>query len=119
MADLGHQLTDKKLDKLDKLAHKGVIDEPDYYACIQEQLAFVTGIKNIVNELMETYNRVIVTGDHGTSRLAARFFHKRDAMPLPKNSTACSHGRYCLLDSVEDTRIPNTQIATVNGEKKQ
>lgn len=107
----------KKLDKLDKLAHKGVIDEPDYYACIQEQLAFVTGIKNIVNELMETYNRVIVTGDHGTSRLAARFFHKRDAMPLPKNSTACSHGRYCLLDSVVDTSIPNTQIATVNGAK--
>ena len=107
----------KKLDKLDKLAHKGVIDEPDYYACIQEQLAFVTGIKNKVNELMENYNRVIVTGDHGTSRLAARFFHKRDAMPLPKDSTACSHGRYCLLDSGVDISIPNTQIATVNGAK--
>ena len=109
--------TYKKLDKLDKLAHKGVIDEPDYYACIQEQLAFVTGIKNKVNELMENYNRVIVTGDHGTSRLAARFFHKRDAMPLPKDSTACSHGRYCLLDSGVDISIPNTQIATVNGAK--
>ena len=26
----------EKLDKLDKLAHKGVIDEPDYYACVEE-----------------------------------------------------------------------------------
>ena len=30
-----------KLDKLDKLAHKGAVDEPDYYACIEEQLSFV------------------------------------------------------------------------------
>lgn len=29
-----------KLDKLDKLAHHGVIDDPSYYTCIQEQFAF-------------------------------------------------------------------------------
>jgi hypothetical protein len=33
-----------KLDKLDKLAHKGVIDEPDYYTCIEEQISFISGI---------------------------------------------------------------------------
>ena len=87
----------EKLDKLDKLAHKGVIDEPDYYACIQEQLAFVAGIHSKVSELLNKNHRVIITGDHGTSRLAARFFHKRDGLDAPKNAVVCSHGRYCKL----------------------
>ena len=86
-----------KLDKLDKLAHKGVVDEPDYYACIQDQLAFVAGIHVKVSELMNKYHRVIITGDHGTSRLAARFFHKRDGWDAPKNADVCSHGRYCKM----------------------
>ena len=42
----------KKLNKLDKLAHKGVIDEPDYYTCIEEQMDFVTGISNQVSSLL-------------------------------------------------------------------
>lgn len=88
----------KKLDKLDKLAHKGVIDEPDYYACVQEQLSFISSLNDTVSELMESYHRVIVTGDHGTSRLAARFFHNRDGYEAPKEATVCSHGRYCKLN---------------------
>lgn len=99
-----------KLDKLDKLAHKGVIDEPDYYACIQEQLTFVMGIHKKVTELMKHYHRVIVTGDHGTSRLAARFFHNRDAMPLPPKAESCSHGRYCKLEQGLGYVLPETQI---------
>ena len=65
----------KKLNKLDKLAHKGVIDEPDYYACIEEQMDFIEEISNYVSSLLTEYHRVVITGDHGTSRLAARFFH--------------------------------------------
>lgn len=63
-----------KLDKLDKLAHKGVIDDDNYYSCVQEQLTFVANIYQKVNELMQQYHRIIITGDHGTSRLAARLF---------------------------------------------
>ena len=36
--DIPHE----KLDKLDKLAHKGLVDDPDYYACIEDQLTFVS-----------------------------------------------------------------------------
>ena len=106
-----------KLDKLDKLAHKGVVDEPDYYACVQEQLDFVTRIHHKVTKLMEQYHRVIITGDHGTSRLAARLFHNRDGMPLPKNAKACSHGRYCLLSKEDGTSIPNTRVVTVDDNR--
>lgn len=86
-----------KLDRLDKLAHKGVVDVPDYYACIEQQLSFVGGLAARVDELLASYHRVIITGDHGTSRLAARFFHKSDGMNPPQGATACSHGRYCKL----------------------
>lgn len=89
----------EKLNKLDKLAHKGVVDEPDYYACIEEQLAFFNKVSDKVNELLKKYQRVIITGDHGTSRLAARFFHTRKGLPVFKDVTPLSHGRYCSIKS--------------------
>ena len=92
----------EKLDKLDKLAHKGVVDEPDYYACIEEQLAFFNKVSDKVNELLKNYQRVIITGDHGASRLAARFFHARKGLPVFKDATPLSHGRYCSIKSKPD-----------------
>lgn len=74
------ELPSDKYDKLDKLAHKGVVDDKDYYACIEEQLRFMRDVVKIVDKLLKQYARVLITGDHGTSRLAARFFHKRDAI---------------------------------------
>lgn len=100
----------RKLDKLDKLAHKGVIDEPDYYACIEEQLAFVSGVCKQINDLLKKYQRVIVTGDHGTSRLAARFFHVKDGFSVPKEATVCSHGRYCKVSKDVGYVMANTKV---------
>lgn len=99
-----------KLDKLDKLAHKGVIDEPDYYACIEEQLSFVAGIHKHINGLLKKHHRVVVTGDHGTSRLAARFFHVKDGFSAPKNATVCSHGRYCKTAEDIGYVMTNTRV---------
>lgn len=99
-----------KLDKLDKLAHKGVIDEPDYYACIEEQLSFVAGVHKRISDLLKKHHRVIITGDHGTSRLAARYFHVKDGFSVPKNATVCSHGRYCKSAEVADYAMPNTRV---------
>ena len=89
----------EKLDKLDKLAHKGVVDEPDYYTCIEEQLSFFEKVSNKVDELINNYQRIIITADHGTSRLAARFFHTADGLQLPNGAKAFSHGRYCSITS--------------------
>jgi len=97
----------KKLDKLDKLAHKGVVDEPDYYVCIEEQLTFIESIAAVVNELLKSYQRIIITGDHGTSRLAARFFHERKGLTPPKDTLVRSHGRYCQIHT-EPTVIYDT-----------
>lgn len=100
-----------KLDKLDKLAHKGVIDEPDYYSCIEDQLSFVTSVQEKVTELLKEHHRIIITGDHGTSRLAARFFHTRDGFNLPLGSKAYSYGRYCDAPSDARQSLPYTCIA--------
>lgn len=88
-----------KLDKLDKLAHHGVIDNPDYYACIEAQIRFMDEIVHHALELLSQHQRVIITGDHGTSRLAARAFHEGDAYKLlpPAKAKVCSLGRYCEL----------------------
>lgn len=99
-----------KLDKLDKLAHKGVIDEPDYYACIEEQLVFVAEVHKHITGLLKKHHRVIVTGDHGTSRLAARFFHVKDGFSAPKDATVCSHGRYCKAAEDAGLAMPNTRV---------
>lgn len=105
-----------KYDRLDKLAHKGVIDNKDYYACIEEQLSFVFTIAEKVNSLLKEYPRVIVTGDHGTSRLAARFFHKNDGLPVPKQATVGSHGRYCKINKDCDYVLTTQKALKENDE---
>lgn len=112
------EVSHTKLNKLDKLAHKGVIDEPDYYVCIEEQLAFVEGICNHIATLTEKYHRVIITSDHGTSRLAARFFHTRDGIPAPKDSKVYSHGRYCEMPENESMAMPNIQMVRHSDGKR-
>lgn len=108
----------EKLDKLDKLAHKGVVDDPNYYACIAEQFDFVsTTVPQKVDELLKTYHRVIITGDHGTSRLAARFFHQREGFPTPEGAQVCSHGRYCVLSGPNAVKM-ESQISEQHSVNK-
>ena len=107
------ELPHDKLDRLDKLAHKGIIDDPDYYACIEDQLSFVAKLSDKVDALLEEYHRVIITGDHGTSRLAARFFHKREGIPVPANAEVGSHGRFCRL--AENTTFSHPNIINTKG----
>lgn len=107
-----------KLNKLDKLAHKGVVDDPDYYACVEQQLQFMNTVAITVGELFKNYQRVIITGDHGTSRLAARFFHKRQGIPVPQTGKVCSHGRYCQIQKDPAFYAPNQkEVKDQEGNK--
>ena len=107
-----------KLDKLDKLAHHGVIDDPSYYACIQEQFSFFSKVVDKVEELFQKYHRVIITGDHGSSRLAARFFHAREGYPAPASSQVCSHGRFCIFNGAKIIASSN-QVITKDSDGNQ
>lgn len=108
----------EKLDKLDKLAHRGVVDEPNYYACVEDQLRLVSSIHKNVSKMMETHHRVIVTGDHGTSRLAARFFHKRDGFDVGRGVKVYSHGRYSDWKPGGQPQLDTVRIAkTLDGKQ--
>lgn len=110
---------EKELNGLDKLAHNGVIDNPNYYACIEKQIEFVAStISGRVRALLKKYHRVIITGDHGTSRLAARFFHKRDGV-TEANAQALSHGRYGLVASTANMQPTDKQMLTQDDTGKK
>ncbi|WP_294158548.1 BREX-4 system phosphatase PglZ [uncultured Selenomonas sp.] len=113
--DIPHE----KLDKLDKLAHKGLVDDPDYYACIEDQLTFVSSVYKTVSQMMEKHHRVIITGDHGTSRLAARFFHQRDGIDVHHGVKVYSHGRYSEWKPNGQPQLPAVRVvATLDDGKK-
>ena len=65
--------------------------------------------------MVKQYSRVLITGDHGTSRLAARFFHTREAMPLPSHAEVGSHGRFCRI-SGDQPAIMTTQKAAKDSD---
>jgi hypothetical protein len=93
--DLGYP--HKKLERLDKLGHKGEPDDRDYYSCIVRQLEVIDDFANKAISLLKDYDTVVITADHGTSRLAALTFHNLIGVNKPLNSTLGSFGRYCEI----------------------
>ncbi len=108
----------EKYNGLDKLAHQGAVDDRDYYRCIEEQFSFIAGLAKKVNELLKQYRCVLITGDHGTSRLAARFFHKRQGLPLPKQAINGSHGRFCMTSSGQAVQSQNQVVKSESDGTK-
>ena len=107
----------KKLDKLDNLAHKGMPDDKDYFSCIAHQLNEIENVAKTAATLLEEYNYVAITADHGTSRLAALAFHKLPGISAPSGSQVRSHGRYCEINrpfKLNDI-IPGTLSVTNNN----
>jgi hypothetical protein len=87
----------EKLNKLDKLAHKGVPDDDDYFSCIDTQFEIIQEIADKAASLIRNYERVIITAGHGSSRLAALAFHAKSGFNAPESAKPCSFGRYCEL----------------------
>lgn len=98
---------DEKWDRLDKLSHNGMPDDNDYFLCVARQIEIIGEVVERVSELINQNDRVIITGDHGSSRLAALMFHASDnfAIDPPKNSIVRSFGRFCELNGSADVPI--------------
>ncbi len=98
---------DLKWDRLDKVSHRGMPDDKDYYSCIARQIEIMGEIVEHIDALLGKYNRVILTGDHGSSRLAALLFHEVNNFWIepPENSKVRSFGRYVELDN-EAFQVP-------------
>lgn len=107
----------EKWDRLDKLAHSGTPDDRDYFSCIAKQLEIIQDIASYAISLVDQYDTVIITADHGCSRLAARAFHTFPAVELPKGAISKSFGRYCIcpaLPSIGEVH-PSAQAVSRDG----
>lgn len=110
---------DKKWDRLDKLSHNGMPDDKDYFLCIARQLEIMNEIVEHVGEMMKKVNRAIVTGDHGSSRLAALLFHDSEnfAVEPPKTAVVRSFGRFVeLKDDNYVSLTPSMERTELEGK---
>ena len=87
----------EKLNRLDELNHKGLPDDKDYYSCIDNQFSIIAEIAKRALDHLNSHEVVIITADHGSSRLAALSFHNLLGCQAPKNASVKSFGRYCEL----------------------
>ncbi|NLE25894.1 MAG: BREX-4 system phosphatase PglZ [Clostridiaceae bacterium] len=85
----------KKLDALDKLAHSGVPDDNDYFSCIAHQLNQIEKVADIALTSLREHDYVLISADHGTSRLAALAFHKLPGFTPHAGMVVKGYGRYC------------------------
>ena len=105
-----------KWDRLDKLSHEGMPDDDGYYSCIAYQLSVFALASKKVAELLDKHDYVVITGDHGSSRMAALAFHDSSVVPVtaPSKSIIRSFGRFCELSdkSVDMIPLPDTTKVT-------
>lgn len=118
--DYNHQWTDldEKRDRLDKLSHKGMPDDKDYFSCISNQIRIVKELMYEATTYLDEHEYVIITGDHGSSRLAALAFHEKPYTFLPKGATAMAFGRFCKLSSNElpDNLLDNMELCSFDDD---
>jgi hypothetical protein len=72
-----------------------------------------------VGEMLKKVNRAIVTGDHGSSRLAALLFHDSGnfAVEPPKNAIVRSFGRFVeLKDDSYVSLTPSMERTELDGK---
>ena len=98
-----------KRNRLDKLSHKGMPDDSDYFLCIATQIQTVSEMINEAIDLLDESEIVIITADHGSSRLAALAFHQFPGTYSPLNAIPKSHGRFCELGNEANAEdlLPN------------
>ena len=113
---------DEKWVRLDACSHHGMPDDKSYYSCIVHQLAVFSKAAEKVQDLLDKHEYVVITGDHGSSRLAALAFHDPSVIPVtaPNKSTIRSFGRFCELDekSTDLLALPGTRKvkSTIGGK---
>jgi len=108
----------EKLDRLDKITHKGIPDDNNYFSCIATQFEIIQEVAHKAVLKLKEYDRVIVTSDHGSSRLAALAFHIKPGFKAPENAKLGSFGRfYELPEGATDTIHSDDYEYYKNGDK--
>lgn len=94
-------ISEKKIDDLDTLSHIKDKSDCNYFSIVAKQFELIGTIARKIVETIKTHPdmEVIVTADHGMSRMAAKGFHFTQGVNPPPKAEVFNHGRYCILSS--------------------
>ena len=105
-------ISEKKIDDLDTLSHIKDKSDCNYFSIIAKQFELIETIAHKIVETIKSHSdsEVIVTADHGMSRMAAKGFHLTQGVIPPSKVEVYNHGRYCELPSeTVSVSISNTK----------
>ena len=94
-------ISEKKVDDLDTLSHIKDKSDCNYFSVVVKQFDLIGTIAQRIVETIKSHpnNEVVVTSDHGMSRMAAKGFHETQGVQPPAKSVVANLGRYCELPS--------------------
>ncbi len=82
-----------KFYELDKLKHSSSVDYPEN---IIAEFRLLHEIKEKVDELLQKYSSVVLTSDHGTSRMAVLYRNQAPVHQCKETAQLEKYGRYCI-----------------------
>ncbi len=91
-------ISEKKFDDLDSIGHIKDKSDCNYFSIIAKQFEMMGTIANRIYDAMQNNpdRNIVVTADHGMSRMAAKAFHESEGIDPPNGAVVCNHGRYCI-----------------------
>ncbi len=94
-------ISEKKIDDMDTLSHIKDKSDCNYFSIIAKQFELIETIAKRIVDTIKAHPdmEVIVTADHGMSRMAAKGFHLTQGVTPPSKSAVFNHGRYCVISS--------------------
>lgn len=105
-------ISEKKIDDLDALSHIKDKRDCNYYSIIAKQFDLIGEIAQHIVIAINAHPEVevVVTADHGMSRMAAKGFHSTQGVDVPHGATVSNYGRYCEFAGGESLpRLANTK----------
>lgn len=99
MAKADSATVSDKYNKLDSLSHIKDKSDCNYFSIIDKQFELMGEIADLVVKLANEYpgKDIVVTADHGMSRMSAKAFHEKQGLTPPSGSEVENLGRYCIL----------------------
>lgn len=106
-------LSGKKFNQLDSLSHIKDKSNCNYKEVIASQIDMMSTIADKVVKIAvdNPHKDIVITADHGLSRLAALGFHKFEGIEPSPDAEVHNLGRYCKINSVHTSQlVPNTKV---------
>ncbi len=92
-------ISEKKFDDLDSIGHIKDKSDCNYFSIIAKQFDMMGIISHKICDAIRNHpdRDIVVTADHGMSRMAAKAFHETEGIDPPSGATVYNHGRYCVV----------------------